>query len=197
MKSLKKKLPKPAQGFLTLEEVARRFGLDPSHQATYEISHFDRWVASNNPHPKLSYGKGWWDFVEIIRRLTEKLEITDISTVGTFVLRTPPPQEELISPIVKLTTPKFNAYLKQDFGEIWACWTVSIERSDSSHSSLLGTFLSDKPITERTREGFEDGWLFPPFGPHSTSFTSRLEDELDLYAVHHLLHKSSGEQLKG
>jgi hypothetical protein len=193
MKSLKKKLRKPAEGFLTLEEVAVRLGVDPSTKTAYEVSPFDRWVAANNPHPKLSYGKGWWDFVEIIRRLTEKLEITDVSTASTFVLRTPPPQEELVSPIVKLVAPKFKAYLKHDFGELWACWTVSIERSDSSHSSLLGTFLSDKPLTERSQEGFEDDWLFPPFGPQSTSFTSRLDDELDVYAVLHLLLKSSGE----
>ena len=193
MKSLKKKLRRPAERFLTLEEVAVRLGVDPSTKTAYEISDFDRWVASNNPNPKLSYGKGWWDFVEIVRRLTEKLEIKDVSTASTFVLHTPPPKEELTSPIVKLVAPKFNAYLKHDFGELWACWTVSIERSDSSHSSLLGTFLSDKPITERSRQGFKEDWLFPPFGPQSTSFTSRLEDELDVYAVLHLLLKSSGE----
>lgn len=55
----------------------------------------------------------------------------------------------------------------------------------------LGTFLSDKPLTERSRQGFEDDWLFPPFGPQCTSFASRLEDELDVYAVLHLLLKCS------
>jgi hypothetical protein len=27
----------------------------------------DRWVNDNNPDEQLQYGKGWWDYIELIR----------------------------------------------------------------------------------------------------------------------------------
>jgi hypothetical protein len=32
----------------------------------------DRWVNDNNPDEQLQYGKGWWDYIELIRRLMYK-----------------------------------------------------------------------------------------------------------------------------
>jgi hypothetical protein len=34
----------------------------------------DRWVNDNNPDEQLQYSKGWWDYIELIRRLMYKLE---------------------------------------------------------------------------------------------------------------------------
>jgi hypothetical protein len=31
----------------------------------------DRWV-NDNPEEQLQYGKGWWDYIELIRRLMYK-----------------------------------------------------------------------------------------------------------------------------
>jgi hypothetical protein len=30
-----------------------------------------KWVNDNNPSPNLSYGKGWWDYVECLYHLDE------------------------------------------------------------------------------------------------------------------------------
>jgi hypothetical protein len=30
---------------------------------------FDRWVNGNNPDERLPCGKGWWDYIELIRRV--------------------------------------------------------------------------------------------------------------------------------
>jgi hypothetical protein len=32
----------------------------------------DRWVNDNNPDEQLQYSKGWWDYIELIRRLMYK-----------------------------------------------------------------------------------------------------------------------------
>jgi hypothetical protein len=32
----------------------------------------DRWVNDNNPDEQLRYSKGWWDYIELIRRLMYK-----------------------------------------------------------------------------------------------------------------------------
>jgi hypothetical protein len=32
----------------------------------------DRWVNENNPDEQLQYSKGWWGYIELIRRLMYK-----------------------------------------------------------------------------------------------------------------------------
>ena len=35
----------------------------------------DHWVSDNNPPMRLQYGKGWWGYIETLRRLMEKFEV--------------------------------------------------------------------------------------------------------------------------
>ncbi len=46
---------------------------------------FNQWVSDHNPAEDLSYDKGWWDYIEIIRRLAAKFNIEDrdIQVVST------------------------------------------------------------------------------------------------------------------
>ncbi len=90
------------------ERVQPRSSLTP--MPTIEAVKFEQWVSDNNPDHNLSYSKGWWDTVEFILFLKDQLEIEDVSVVGTFTLRTPPPTEELLSPIVCLKTEDFTAW---------------------------------------------------------------------------------------
>ncbi len=144
------------------------------------VTHFDIWVAEHNPDHKLSYGKGWWDFVEIIRRLAYKLEIADVSSASTFVLRTPPPREELLSPVACLRSERGTFYVKEDFGLMVDSWTLSVQTCvDADLRPFLGTQLLD----DRALEGFLPGWTFPPYESSIQPFTVRLADELDLYAI--------------
>lgn len=152
---------------------------------------FDQWVHENNPDAQLSYGKGWWDFIGVIQRLTDKLAITDVSVVSTFVLHTPPPAEELLSPVVKLLTSQVCVYVKEDFGQWRSPWTVSVERLSVDKVECLELFLATDPLDERSLQGFQPEWVFPR-DSGQTRFTARLEDELELYAILRLL--TSGAQ---
>ncbi len=74
------------------------------------------WVNDNNPPAHLQYGKGWWDYVETLRRLVGKFEITHADVVATYSMRTPPPEEELCMPVVRLRTATAELVVKYDFG---------------------------------------------------------------------------------
>lgn len=77
---------------------------------------FDHWVNDNNPAAHLEYGKGWWDYIGMLRRLASKFEIEGLEVVGTYLMRTPPPEEELLMPVVKLTERSVELIVKYDFG---------------------------------------------------------------------------------
>ena len=79
---------------------------------------FNRWVNDNNPDERLEYRKGWWDYIEIIRRLAGKFDIKshDIQVVSTYQMKTPPPCEELLMPVLRLQTPEVQLTIKYDFG---------------------------------------------------------------------------------
>lgn len=63
---------------------------------------FYQWINDNNPPDELEYRKGWWDYVEIIQRMMEKINVEYAEVIGTYLMRTPPPKEELLMPAVKL-----------------------------------------------------------------------------------------------
>jgi hypothetical protein len=37
----------------------------------------DRWVNDDNPDEQLQYGKGWWDYIELIRHLMYKFGVVE------------------------------------------------------------------------------------------------------------------------
>ena len=154
---------------------------------------FDQWVHENNPNPQLSYGKGWWDFIEVARALAEKLEIQDVSVVATFVLHTPYPAEELVSPVVRLVSPQVRVFLKEAFGQFSAPWTLSAERVSSSPVSHLELFLAEEELTDRCLRGLEPEWVFPTYARSPGLFTARLDDPYDVYAVLRLLTAAGAE----
>jgi hypothetical protein len=53
---------------------------------------FDRWVGENNIPERFEYGKGWWDYVELVRRFASKFDVEDVRVVGHYVVHTPPPE---------------------------------------------------------------------------------------------------------
>lgn len=144
---------------------------------------FERWVNDNNPDHSLSYGKGWWDTIEFFFFLKEELQIEDMNVVATFTLRTPPPTEELLSPIVRLRTDDFVAYLKEDFGEPLIWWTMSLKVHRDIKQLDLSPFLIQGEAKNRALEGFSPNWLNGPYEPGSQAFTSRLANNYDIYGV--------------
>jgi hypothetical protein len=47
----------------------------------------DRWVNDNNPDEQSQYGKGWWDYIELIRRLMYKFGAEEAHVVATYPIR--------------------------------------------------------------------------------------------------------------
>lgn len=144
---------------------------------------FEKWVNDNNPDPSLSYGKGWWDAVEFFLFLKEQLDVEDMSVIATFTLTTPPPTEELLSPIVRLRTDDFTAYLKEDFGEPLIWWTMSLQAHRDIGKFDLSPFLVRREPKDRALEGFSHAWLHRPYEPGAQTFTARLGHKYDVYGV--------------
>jgi hypothetical protein len=48
----------------------------------------DRWVNDNNPDEQLQYSKGWWDYIELIRRLMYKFGAKEAQVVATYPMCT-------------------------------------------------------------------------------------------------------------
>src|SRR5512139_3155107 len=95
------------------------------------VTTFDRWVGANNIPSRFEYGKGWWDYVELVRRLAYKLDVADVIVIGSYTIRTPPPEEVLPMPAVALVGEGITVGMKWDFGAAarWPReWTVSVRR---------------------------------------------------------------------
>lgn len=141
----------------------------------------DHWVNDTNPLPQLEYGKGWWDYIETLRRLAFKFEIDHVDVVGTYVMKTPPPQEELLMPVVRLRTATVELIVKYDFGTFPEAWTVSAKITKGRIASTLGLF--DCGLRLGTVAGFEAAWVYPPYSDSPDRFSCQLADEWDLAAL--------------
>ena len=49
----------------------------------------------------MQYGKGWWDYIELIRRLMYKFGAEEAQALATYLMRRPPPEEDLRMPTVR------------------------------------------------------------------------------------------------
>jgi hypothetical protein len=149
--------------------------------------HFDRWVAENNPASHLSYGKGWWDYIELVRRLTHKFELERVEVISTYLMQTPPPYEELLMPVVSLWRRGLRVILAWDFGPLYGGWCVNMDRGRPI--DLPATFLPamrPEPGWGRLQTKLP-AWLYSPYQPNCNKFSCALDDELDLACLLRLL----------
>jgi hypothetical protein len=135
-----------------------RFRRHPDHEPRVQTSEFDKWVGDNNIPESFEYGKGWWDYVELVRRFAARLDTEDVSVIGHYLVDTPPPQEQLPMPAVALSVPGVRFALRFDFGswswkqEDRAEWVVSVDRrspvdrSRRARARLLVRAVSREPI---------------------------------------------------
>jgi hypothetical protein len=56
-------------------------GIQEEETMTELPTTFNRWVNDNNPPVNLEYGKGWWDYIEILQRLIDKFAVTEIGRI--------------------------------------------------------------------------------------------------------------------
>ena len=144
---------------------------------------FDRWVAQNNIPERFEYGKGWWDYVELICRYADKVEIADVRVVGHYVVRTPPPEEELPMPAVMLAKTGVMIGLKWDFGA--ACrwprqWTMSVRRRSPYLGSTFNLFDPGFDLRGERVDGFGRDLVFGPYRENAAEFSCELLDEWDV-----------------
>ena len=147
------------------------------------VTQFDRWVGENNIPSYFEYGKGWWDYVELIRRFAAKFEIEDVRVVGHYVVHTPPPEEKLPMPAVALARRGVLAALKHDFGALarWPKeWTVSIRCPTPYRGPIVGLFDPTIDLRRLSVEGLSPNLVFGPYRDNQAEFSCELEDEWDV-----------------
>jgi hypothetical protein len=69
------------------------------HQQPASLDGLDTCVCAHNPDSSLSYGKGWWDCVEFMRRLRDQHGLEAIDVAAIYRMGTPPPCETLLMPV--------------------------------------------------------------------------------------------------
>jgi len=97
----------------------------------------DRWVNDNDPDEQLQYGKGWWDYIELIRRLMYKFGAEEAHVVATYPMRTPLPEEDLLMPVVQFEVGSTEFIVKYDFGVYPERWMVSVKNAISVVRPIL------------------------------------------------------------
>ncbi len=144
---------------------------------------FDRWVAGNNIPERFEYAKGWWDYVELIRRFADKFDLPDVRVVGHYVIRTPPPEEKLPMPAVALTKGDVLIALKWDFGA--GCrgpreWTVSIRRRTPYLGPTFNLFDPQFDLRRERVDGLDADLVFGPYRENPSEFSCELVDDWDV-----------------
>ncbi len=143
----------------------------------------DAWVSNNNPPPEQEYGKGFWDYVEMLRRLMNKFEAINDRVIGTYTVHTPPPEEKLLMPALAFDLGPITIALKWDFGarSNWPHeWTVSIKRPSTRRERLYQLFDEKLKLSSRSVTGFPPDWVLPCYQKSPAAFTCQLRDEWDV-----------------
>jgi len=148
-----------------------------------KVTEFDRWVGDNNIPSPYEYGKGWWDYVELIRRFASKHAVEQVRVVGHYVVDTPPPEERLPMPAVALTRGGVLVALKYDFGAgaRWPReWTVSVQRPTPYRGPTFGLFDPSLDLRQAAVEGLMPEFVFGPYRENQAEFTCEVQDEWDV-----------------
>ena len=155
---------------------------------------FNEWVSKNNiDNLNKKYSKGWWEYIDFIRRLESKVNGA-VFVVGNYEVNTPPPEETIVLPIILLEVNNYKFYLKEDFSysSFFDQWMISIE-SDKEIMDLSNHLSKIKSKEELIEEGFKSLFhdkLIKDFKNNNLIFmdngkqiSGTVSDELDLYAL--------------
>jgi hypothetical protein len=156
------------------------------------ISAFDRWVGCNNIAPTFEYAKGWWDYVELVRRFADYLDTDDVLVIGHYLVDTPPPCERLPMPAVAIRRPGVTFALRFDFGRLSLRlhsreWAVSVLRRSKYCGPLFGLFDETEDLTHAGLDGLAPDYLFGPYRADPARFTCLLRDEWDVAMLMRLM----------
>jgi hypothetical protein len=151
--------------------------------ATSPLCEFERWAITHAISDTFVFGQGWWDYVDLVRRLSVKLGISDVLVIGEYVIDTPPPSERLPMPLVALETDSTLVALKRDFGVYcrWPCeWTLSVCKQAPYRGPILGLFDPAVDLRRERVDGLSPELLFGPYRENPAEFSCDLVDEWDV-----------------
>lgn len=148
---------------------------------------FFEWINDHNPLESLQYRKGFWDYVEFVQLLMQKHEVEKAEVVGTYLMKTPPPVEELLMPVVKVVGRNTTFVVKYDFGVWPERWTVSVSRKSPYTGGTFGLFDEPADLRSKPVPGFDAEWLYPSFCENPAQFTCELGDEWDVATFFRLM----------
>ena len=163
------------------EARARIDGAD--HHMKLDVTSFDRWVGANNIPTTFEYGKGWWDYVELVQRFGRKFRAADVTVIGQYAIRTPPPEEVLPMPAVALIADGITVALKWNFGRMrkWPLeWTVSVRRRSPYLGPTFGLFDVNVDLRNEHIDGLAPDYVFGSYRQDPAEFTCEVEDEWDV-----------------
>jgi hypothetical protein len=150
-----------------------------------------KWINDNNPPAHLKYGKGWWDYVELLQRLAAKLDADEVRVIATYVVDTPPPQEKLSMPAVVIDLPRVSFALRFDFGanptRDMREWILSVDRRSPYLGPLFGMFDAHEDLRSLAVTGLAPDWLFGPYRENPSRFSCALDDEWDVWTLVRML----------
>jgi len=174
-----------------LDDVRSRRIPGRGHHA--KISQFDRWVNDNNIPETFEYAKGWWDYVELVRRFAHRLDTEDVRVVGHYVVETPPPCERLPMPAVAIVTPGVTFALRFDFGS-WSLkhrelseWVLTVARRSPYLGPLFGLIDEHEDLRHLSVDGLAPDFLFGSYRQDPARFSCLVTDEWDVATLIRLL----------
>jgi hypothetical protein len=143
----------------------------------------DVWVSRNPISEAFRFGKGWSDYVELVRGWGVKLQASAVRVVGHYMVDTPPPEEKLPMPVVALERPGALVALKWDFGV--ACrwpreWTLSVRRRYAYRGPTFGLFDPCFDLRRECAPGMPLWLVFGPYRDNPAEFSCELTDEWDV-----------------
>jgi len=148
------------------------------------ISEFDAWVGTNNIPDHFEFGKGWWDYVELIRTFAARLDSEDVRVVGHYIVETPPPTELLPMPAVAIVTPAATFAFRYDFGT-WSLkqpvvlseWVLSVDREAPYRGPTFGLFDEARDLRPEGLDGLSPNYLFGPYRQDQAKFSCVVKDQ--------------------
>jgi hypothetical protein len=143
-------------------------------------------VSENNIPETFEYSKGWWDYVELVRRLAARWDADDVRVIGHYIVDTPPPCESLPMPAVAITLPGVAFALRFDFGS-WSLkhreiceWVVSVDRRSPYVGPLFGLFDENEDLRAQAIDGLSPDYLFGSYRQNQARFSCLVRDEWDV-----------------
>lgn len=158
------------------------------------VSEFDVWVAENNIPDHFEYGKGWWDYVELIRTFAARLDSNDVRVVGHYIVETMPPVELLPMPAVAIVTPGATFAFRHDFGT-WSVkqpvafseWVVSVDLAAPYRGPTFGLFDETRDLRPTNLDGLSPNHLFGPYRTDQAKYSCVVKDQWDVATLLRIL----------